>query len=144
MSLALSACDNGALTAPLEWEQFATQEYNVADCQLREGECDRLEALLNGLLEVYTYTHECHQIIRSAQDRFYSSQPGVGFRDGGESTTVFGYILPSLPSTTNITTLGYTELGVTVIHEEAHHLGISMQDDHLAEAVGLACGQFAE
>src|SRR5690606_16172024 len=50
MSLALSACDNGALTAPLEWEQFATQEYNVADCQLREGECDRLEALLNGLL----------------------------------------------------------------------------------------------
>jgi hypothetical protein len=99
---------------------------------------ERLLDLLDNLSVVYA-EDPCIDIIQSALSRFHSTAPGKGFADGGSSTTVWGYIISTRPETTYITNLGRTDLGPTVIHEEAHHRGVTSET--YAEALGQSCGQ---
>lgn len=104
------------------------------------GQCDRLRDTLRNLATHFAGT-ECEGIIANAQDRFDSQVAGVGYRDGGTSSTIWGYILASEPGITRITSMGYEDLGPTAIHEEAHHQGV--ENEELAEAVGTGCGEYA-
>jgi hypothetical protein len=131
--LTAGACDTeGHLLVPPE-PLFST----YAGCALQGTYCDDLLPMLSHLSIVHASTEGCNTIINNALDRFHSENPDVGFKHGGSSETVSGFIVKG-SEVTYITTLGYTALIVTALHEEAHHYGIESESQ--AEQIGQSCG----